>query len=390
MDNRQKKIIECLLTYPIANEKEQKPVTDAVLEAIAEAGVEGHIGFDIHDKFETVITFESETEIPESKSDNLKVILSQKFERGDILVGVNKDCNYIEQSDPENPGHRCDHYEDVWNIFVNIPHVNPEILGLHEVMTEFEYTHNSHILPLPIGSHIFGEPLVVDLVRAPHVLVCGAPGMGKTTLLNNFIISLLYSKTPEEVQLTLISPDKFNVYESLCKSYLWRPVITDGDNAMSALEALSAEVDRRYKQLKQAGVLDIAEYNVASSESMPYIVTIIDEYSDLMKTYGEVFEARIARIAQLGRAAGIHVIMATSQTTEEVVTPKIKANFPSRIALKVDTAEESQLILDESGAEELEHKGQVLFPYLGCTYVLQTPLVTTDEIRAVVSNLNQS
>lgn len=127
----------------------------------------------------SVITFESKKKIQESKTDKLKEILFKKFERGDILVGVSKDCNYIEESDPENPGHRCGHYEDVWNIYVNIPHVNSEILGLREVMTEFEYTHNSHILPLPIGSHIFGEPLVVDLVRAPHVLVCSAPEWAK-------------------------------------------------------------------------------------------------------------------------------------------------------------------------------------------------------------------
>ena len=387
MDNRQKKIIECLRTYPIATMDERRVITDTMLASIAQAGIEGHIGFDFRGKFETVITFESKKKIQESKTDKLKEILFKKFERGDILVGVSKDCNYIEESDPENPGHRCGHYEDVWNIYVNIPHVNPEILGLREVMTEFEYTHNSHILPLPIGSHIFGEPLVVDLVRAPHVLVCSAPGMGKTTLLHNLIISLLYSKTPEEVQLTLIGPDEFNVYESLRKSYLWQPVITDGDNAISAIETLNTEVDRRYKLLKQAGVLNISEYIAASSESMPYIVTIIDEYSDLMKTYGEEFESRIARIAQLGHAVGIHIIISTNKITEEVITPKIKANFPSRIALKANTSEESRLILDEPGAEELEHKGQVLFPYQGCTYDLQNPLVTTAEIRAVVSNL---
>lgn len=375
-------------TYPIATEKERKAITDTVLTSIAEAGIKGHIGFDIRGKFDTVITFESETEIPVSRTDHLKVILSQKFGREDIFVGVRKEPIYIEQFDPENPQKRRGYYEDVWHVIVHIPHNVPEILGLHEVITEFEYTHNNHILPLPIGSHIFGEPLVVDLTDAPHVLVCSVPGIGKTTLLHNFIISLLYSKTPEEVQLTLISPDEFNVYESLRKSYLWLPVITDGDNAISVIEALNAEVDRRYNLLKQAGVLDITEYISASSKSMPYIVTIIDEYSDLMKTYGEVFETRIARIAQLGQAIGIHVIMSTSQTMEEVITPKIKANFPSRIALKVNTDEESRLILDEPGAEELEHKGQVLFPYHGCTYDIQNPLVTTDEIRAVVSNLH--
>ena len=196
MDNRQKKIIECLCTYPIATTKERRAITDTVLVSIVKAGIEGHIGFDIRGKFETVITFESKKKIQESKTDKLKEILFKKFERGDIPVWVSEDTNYIEQFDPSNPGRRPGHYEDVWNLHINIPHDNPEILGLHEVMTEFEYTHNSHILPLPIGSHIFGEPLVVDLVRAPHVVVCGASGMGKTTLLHNFIISLLYSKTP--------------------------------------------------------------------------------------------------------------------------------------------------------------------------------------------------
>ena len=190
------------------------------------------------------------------------------------------------------------------------------------------------------------------------------------------------------MQLVLIGHDEFNVYESLRKSYLWRPVITDGNNAISVTEALDAEVDRRYKLLKQAGVLNITEYIAASSESMPYIVTIIDEYSDLMNKSGMEFENKIARIAQLGQAVGIHVIMSTSQITEEVITQKIKSNFPSRIALKVDTPEESRLILDEPGAEELEHKGLVLFPYHGCIYDLQNPLVTTCEIRAVVNSLS--
>lgn len=254
-------------------------------------------------------------------------------------------------------------------------------------MTEFEYTHNSHILPLPIGSHIFGEPLVVDLTRAPHVLVTGAVGMGKTTLLQNFIVSLLYSKTPEGLQFVLISPREFNVYDPLRQSYLDCQVIKDEDNAITALKALNAEIDRRCSIFKQAGVLKIMEYNENSPDSMPYIVTIIDEYSDVLKNYGEEFENQIARIAQLGWAVGIHVIMSTNKITKEVISPKIKAGFPSRIAFRVNTTEESQLILDESGAEELEHRGQVLFPYHGSTYNLQNPLVTTDEIRTVVNNL---
>ncbi|MCM1071441.1 MAG: FtsK/SpoIIIE domain-containing protein [Bacteroides sp.] len=387
MDNRQKRIAECLRSYPIATEKERKLLTDTVLASIADAGIEGHIGFDFRGKFETVITFESEKEIQESKTDKLKEILFRKLGRKDICVGISEERDYVEQFNPENPGHRCGHYKDVWNAIIHITHDTPETLGLREVMTEFEYTHNSHTLPLPIGSHIFGEPLVVNLTDAPHILVSGAPGMGKTTLLHNFIISLLYSKSPEEVRLALISPDQFNAYESLRESYLWQPLITDGGNAMAALEALNAEVNRRYNLLKQAEVLNISKFNSASPESMPYIVTIIDEYSDLMKTYGEAFETRIARIAQLGQAVGLHIIMSTSQTTEKVITPKIKANFPSRIALKVNTADESQLILDEPGAEELEHKGQVLFPYHGTTYDLQNPLVTRYEIKNVVEKL---
>lgn len=385
--NRQDRIIECLKVYPETTEEERNLITEKTLAAIGESSIEGHIGFDIHGKFDTVITFESETEIPGCQTDKLKEILSQKFGRDDIQIWVTADTNYIEQFDPENPEKRRGHYEDAWNIHIKIPHDNPEILGLREVMTDFEYTHNSHILPLPIGSPIFGEPLVIDLTRAPHMLVSGKSGMGKTTLLNNFIISLLYTRTPEELKLLLIGHNEFRLYEPLSRSYLLHPVITNKDQAMAALEDLNAELDRRYNQLRQSEVRNIKEYNATSSEPMPYIVAIIDEYSVLIKYFGEEFETRIARIAQRGRAAGIHVIMATSHADEQTVTPMIKANFPSRIALKVIKPEESQLILEEPGVEELDHTGQLLFSNNGSTHDLQTPLVTPDEIRAVVGSL---
>ena len=380
--DKQKKIIECLREYPRASNEERKTITDAVKISIADAGIVGHIGFDIRGKFESVFTFESKVEIPESKIDSLREILTQRFGKNDVDAWVRKDSDYVEVCDPDNPGHRKGHYEDVWHVIINIPHDTPEVLGLREVMTEFEYTHNSAILPLPIGSHMFGKPLVVDLTRLPHMLIAGNPGMGKTNTLNCFIISMLYSKTP--LQFTLIAPglNSFEAYKPLIGHCL-NEIITDSTEAIRTIEGLNSEMTRRYEMLRKAECKDIEEYNSKTSSRLPYIVVMVDEFSPL----GADFELAICRIAQKSRTTGIHIVMATSQLTDTVITPRIKANFPSRIALKTDSPEASELILDEVGAEDLEVPGDLLFPFQGCTYNPLHPLVTPDEIKAVVQTI---
>lgn len=380
---RQQKILNCLKQYPRASREERRAVTDSVLAAIKEAGIDGHIGFDIRGKYDTAITFESPVEIPQDKMENLRVILEQKFHGRKVLSGVSKDEDIVWERDAMGERRECT--ETVWNLHIYIPHETPDTLGLHEVMTSFEYTHNNHTLPLPIGSHIFGEPLVVDHVNMPHLLVGGASGTGKSTLLNNFIISLLYSKAPEELQLVLIDPKRieFSYYAPLTNAH----VLYEPKEVMAALDTLCAEMNRRYEAFRAAGCKDIQEYN----RPLPYIVVVIDEYADLLLACGEEFERAVCRLAQQSRAVGIHIIMATGRLNNDIVTPRIKANFPSRIALRVKSAEVSEIILDELGAEDLEHPGDLIFPYNGCTYDdLQAPLVTSEEIKAIVNSLSQN
>lgn len=380
--DKQEKIIECLWKYPRANKKERETITDVVLMAIADAGIGGHIGFDVRGKYETVITFESKAEIMDIKLNKLKEILAQRFGKDDIRVGVRKDTNYIVEN--WNTESEKGYYEDVWNLIINIPHDTPEVLGLREVMTESEYSHNSAILPLPIGNHMFGEPLVVDLTNLPHMLIAGDSGKGKTNILNCFIISMLYSKSADELQFVLIAPEQNSceAYNPLTGSYV-NEIATDSPESIRAIEKLNSEMTRRYEMLRKSGCIDIEEYNSKSSSRLPYIVVMVDEYASL----GEDFELSICRLAQMSRATGIHVVMTTSKITNDVITPRIKANFPSRIALKTSTSEASELILDESGAENLEVSGDLLFPYQGCTYNLLHPLVTPDEIKAVVRTI---
>lgn len=383
--DKQEKIIECLRKYPRATKEEREKVTNIVLASIADAGIGGHIGFDVRGKYETAITFESEVEIPESKTTELKRILAQRFGKDDIRIGVRKDTTYTVRFNPHRPDlTEGGYYEDVWNLIINIPHDTPEVLGLREVMTEFEYTHNPAILPIPIGSHMFGEPLVVDLTRLPHMLIAGNPGMGKTNILNTFIISLLYSKSPDELRFVLIVPERnsFETYKPLTGSYI-NAIITDSTEAIRTLEELNSEMNHRYDTFRNAGCKDIVEYNSQSISQLPYIAVMVDEFS----LFGADFEQAICRLAQLSRTTGIHIVMTTSQLTEDVITPRTKANFPSRIALKTDTSEASELILDEDGAEDLEVPGDLLFPYQGCTYNLLHSLVTPDEINNVVSEL---
>lgn len=382
--DKQEKIIECLRKYPRASKEERKAITDAVENSIADTGIVGHIGFDIRGKFESIFTFESKVDIPESKIESLREILAQRFGKDDIDVWVRKDTDYVEVCDSDNPGHRKGHYEDVWHVIINIPHDTPEVLGLSEVMTEFEYTHNTAILPLPIGSHIFGEPLVVDLTRLPHMLIAGNPGMGKTNILNCFIISMLYSKSPEELQFIFIAPEinSFEAYKPLSNSYISK-IISETPDVKRVLDELNSEMVHRNEMLHKAGCKDIEEYNSQTTSRLPYIVVIVDEFS----SYGADFGLAICRIAQESRAAGIHIVMATSKLTEDVISSRIKANFPSRIALMTTTSEASELILNEAGAEDLEVPGDLLFPYQGCTYNLLHPLVTSEEIKAVIETL---
>ena len=386
--DKQQRILSCLQHYPAISDKERRDIRDKVINTIQALGINGHLGFDIDGYKENIITFEVRHAIPKDFESKFKDALNAVFNRTDIDVAVTDESNHVQEYEDHILKREYD--EKYIAIKVWIPKILPETLGLREVMEEGEYTHNSHDLPLPIGSHIFGEPLVVDLQRLPHILVGGAPGMGKTTVLHNFIISLLNTKAPQELQLVLVNckDSAFANYSPLSDLYLL-PIegitnpIVDNDKAMVTLHSLNAELDKRYNLLRQSSVLNITEYNKEASSPLPYIVLVIDDYDNIMESYGTEFESQLARLAQLGMAAGIHLIMATAKITNDVITLKLKANFPSRLALKVNSPAESEILLDETGAECPGDEGELFFPHYGTTYNLQAPLVTSNEVKSI-------
>ncbi len=248
-------------------------------------------------------------------------------------------------------------------------------------------------IPLMLGVDIAGKHIVCDLARAPHVLIAGATGAGKSVCISNLILSLIYRFRPDELELVLIDPKivEFAIYRDL--PHLIHPVVTDPKQACQALKWLVREMERRYEILAGKGVRNLAGYNTkAVSEGfprLPYIVLIIDELADLMMTAPAEIETSIARLAQMSRAVGIHTVLATQRPSVNVITGVIKANYPTRIAFQVSSQVDSRTILDGKGAEALQGRGDMLYnpPGLGRLQRLQAPFVDDGEIEGVVNFL---
>ncbi|MFH1497161.1 MAG: DNA translocase FtsK [Verrucomicrobiota bacterium] len=248
-------------------------------------------------------------------------------------------------------------------------------------------------IPLMLGVDIAGKHIVCDLARAPHVLIAGATGAGKSVCISNLILSLIYRFRPDELELVLIDPKivEFAIYRDL--PHLIHPVVTDPKQACQALKWLVREMERRYEILADKGVRNLAGYNTkAVSEGfprLPYIVLIIDELADLMMTAPAEIETSIARLAQMSRAVGIHTVLATQRPSVNVITGVIKANYPTRIAFQVSSQVDSRTILDGKGAESLQGRGDMLYspPGLGRLQRLQAPFVDDGEIEGVVNFL---
>lgn len=263
------------------------------------------------------------------------------------------------------------------------------IVNLSDLLESFE---GSSSLSIIIGANYDGDRYVGDLTKMPHLLVAGATGMGKTTFLNNIIVTLLFSKSPEELQLVLIDPKmvEFGIYRPLKDSCLLKieglnePIITSHYGTKKALNSLCEEMERRYSLLKDACVLNITQYNKQRANKLPYIVVVIDEYADLILTLGEEFETTIARLAQKARAVGIHLIIATQRHSTDVISGPIKANFPSRVASRVNCTGDSEVILDCDGAEKLLGRGDMVYSSNGTQERLQAPLIDSTEISALV------
>ena len=267
-------------------------------------------------------------------------------------------------------------------IGIEVPNAKPSIVSMESILNSKKFQESQMELPCAIGKTITNEVFMFDLAKAPHLLVAGATGQGKSVGLNAIVTSLLYKKHPAELKIVLVDPKKveFSIYNPLINHFLAKvpdddadPIITDVTKVVRTLNSLCKLMDTRYDLLKEVGARNIKEYNKKFIERkipprgghgyMPYIVVIIDEFGDLIMTAGKEIELPIARIAQLARAVGIHMVIATQRPTTTIITGNIKANFPARIAFKVSAGIDSKTILDRTGAQQLIGKGDML--YLG-------------------------
>lgn len=292
-------------------------------------------------------------------------------------------------------------------IGIEVPNKNKQIVSLKEVLLSEKFTQSKMALPIALGKTISNEVFVADLAKMPHLLVAGATGQGKSVGINTILMSLLYKKHPSQVKLVLIDPKKVELfpYGHLDQHFLAflpdqdEPIITETSKVINTLNSLCIEMDSRYDLLKSARVRNIKEYNEKFMERklspkdghkyLPYIVLVIDEFADLIMTAGKEVELPIARLAQLARAIGIHLIIATQRPSVNIITGTIKANFPARLAFKVTSKIDSRTILDAGGADQLIGSGDMLLS-IGSTNVrLQCAFVDTPEVEEVIDFISK-
>ena len=287
-------------------------------------------------------------------------------------------------------------------IGIEVPNQNPETVSMHSIIRSKKFQESKAELPVALGKTISNETFMFDLVKMPHILVAGATGQGKSVGINVIITSLLYKKHPSQLKFVFIDPKKveLNIYSVLEKHYLAKlpdaeePVITDIQKVKNTLNSINVEMDARYDLLKAAQARNIKEYNKKfisrrlnpekGHRFMPYIVVIIDEFADLIMTAGKEIELPIARIAQLARAVGIHMIIATQRPSTNIITGVIKANFPARIAFKVASMIDSRTILDSPGANQLIGRGDMLISQGSEMTRVQCAFVDTPEVENIV------
>lgn len=287
-------------------------------------------------------------------------------------------------------------------IGIEVPNVKKSIVSMKTLLASEKFQFNNYSLPIAIGKRIDNENFIVDLASMPHLLMAGATGQGKSVGVNAILVSLLYKKHPSQLKLVLIDPKKveLSIYRKIEKHFLAKlpgedeAIITDTHKVINTLNALCIEMDNRYDLLKEAGSRNIKEYNEKfikrklnpqkGHQYLPFIVLVIDEFADLIMTAGKEIEMPIARLAQLARAVGIHLIIATQRPSVNIITGTIKANFPARIAFKVSSKIDSRTILDTGGAEQLIGKGDMLVSHHAEVTRLQCAFVDTPEVDEVV------
>jgi S-DNA-T family DNA segregation ATPase FtsK/SpoIIIE len=292
-------------------------------------------------------------------------------------------------------------------IGIEVPNVKKSVVSMKTLLASEKFQHNNYSLPVALGKRIDNENFIVDLATMPHLLMAGATGQGKSVGVNAILVSLLYKKHPSQLKFVLVDPKKveLSLYRTIERHFLAKlpgeeeAIITDTKKVVHTLNALCIEMDNRYDLLKEAGCRNIREYNekfVARKlnpekghQFLPFIVLVIDEFADLIMTAGKEVEMPIARLAQLARAVGIHLIIATQRPSVNIITGTIKANFPARIAFKVSSKIDSRTILDAGGAEQLIGRGDMLISYNGEITRLQCVFVDTPEVEKVVDFIGQ-
>ncbi len=344
------------LLKPLPEKKEDKSKTNAYLNSLAqkinetlgEFGIQGEIVHISKGPVITVFEYKPAPGIKISKIASLNHDLALALKAHSIRIEapiVGKDL-----------------------IGIEVPNRDRKVVYLRKIIESKSFQDSKNVLPLALGVDVMGNPRVEDLAKMPHLLVAGATGSGKSVCLNTLIISLLFKKTPAEVKFLLIDPKRIELASYSKLPHLIHPVITDMNLAKSALEWAVNEMEKRYEAMAELNVRNIEAFNQKVSKDknldldpMPYLVIVVDELADLMLTMGKEIEFNIVRLAQLARAAGIHVILATQRPSVDVVTGLIKANFPARIAFSVTSKHDSRTILDTVGAEHLLGKGDMLF-----------------------------
>jgi DNA segregation ATPase FtsK/SpoIIIE, S-DNA-T family len=287
-------------------------------------------------------------------------------------------------------------------IGIEVPNAKKSLVSMKTLLSSEKFQNNNFSLPIAIGKKIDNENFIVDLASMPHLLMAGATGQGKSVGLNAILVSLLYKKHPSQLKFVLVDPKKveLSIYKTIENHFLAKlpgeedAIITDTKKVVHTLNALCIEMDNRYDLLKEAGCRNIKEYNEKfvsrklnpekGHQFLPFIVLVVDEFADLIMTAGKEVEMPIARLAQLARAVGIHLIIATQRPSVNIITGTIKANFPARIAFKVSSKIDSRTILDAGGAEQLIGKGDMLISYNGDIVRLQCAFVDTPEVDKIV------
>mgnify|MGYP001170247362 FL=1 len=288
------------------------------------------------------------------------------------------------------------------SVGIEIPNRNPATVYFKSIINSPEFAEAESMLTLAIGKHTSGEISTLDLSKMPHLLIAGTTGSGKSVCINTIICSILYNATPNDVKFVMIDPKKVEMtlykrlegYHLLKMEDIDEPIVTSVDNAILALRALEKEMDRRYNILADAVVRNISEYNAKMKKSMndimPYIVLVVDELADLMMLSAKDVEAPIARLAQLARAVGIHLVIATQRPSVDVITGVIKANFPSRIAFQVASKIDSRTIIDQPGADKLIGRGDMLHLGTGSSDVsrMHNAFLTLEEIESLMGHIS--